>query len=202
MNNIFYCCGLSILLLGCSEVVQPTPPPRPLSVNEAYEQLPKDTFSVKHGSYAAQILLNKTNGAIKKDVPLIIASFVDSNDLNYTTGLGRLLAEQFSTQFINNGYKVVELLLRENLFITKKGGEFLLSREIKNLSLKQHNAQAALVGTYVTGANEVFINAKVVDISSNVIISSLDFTIPLDPNVIKMLAKNELQPSSTKECVN
>jgi TolB-like protein len=171
-------------------------------VNEAFEQLPKDTFLIKHGSYAAQILLNKTNGAIKKDVPLIIASFVDSNDLNYTTGLGRLLAEQFSTQLINNGYKVVELLLRENLYITKKGGEFLLSREIKNLSLKQHNAQAALVGTYVTGANEVFINAKIVDISSNVIISSLDFSIPLDPNVINMLAKNDLQPSPTKECVN
>ena len=202
MKNIVYFCSLSMLMPGCSEVVQPVITPRPLTVNEAYEQLPRDTFSIKHGSYAAQILLNKTNGAIKKDIPLIIASFVDSNDLNYTTSLGRLLAEQFSTQFINNGYKVVELLLRNNLYITTKGGEFLLSREIKDLSLKQHNAQAALVGTYVTGVNQVFINAKIVDISTNIIISALDFAIPLDPNVIRMLDKSDLHPIQIKDCSN
>ena len=202
MKNIVYFCSLSMLMPGCSEVVQPVITPRPLTVNEAYEQLPRDTFTITHGSYAAQMLLNKTNGAIKKDVPLIIASFVDSNDLNYTTNLGRLLAEQFSTQFINNGYKVVELLLRNNLYITTKGGEFLLSREIKDLSLKQHNAQAALVGTYVTGVNQVFINAKIVDISTNVIISALDFAIPLDPNVIRMLDKSDLHPIQIKDCSN
>ena len=202
MKNIVYFCSLSMLMPGCSEVVQPVITPRPLTVNEAYEQLPRDTFTITHGSYAAQMLLNKTNGAIKKDVPLIIASFVDSNDLNYTTNLGRLLAEQFSTQFINNGYKVVELLLRNNLYITTKGGEFLLSREIKDLSLKQHNAQAALVGTYVTGVNQVFINAKIVDISTNIIISALDFAIPLDPNVIRMLDKSDLHPIQIKDCSN
>ncbi len=62
----------------------------------------------------------------------------------------------------------------------------MLSREVQNLSLK-YEAHAALVGTYTVGADTVFVTAKLVNVISNTIVTSIDFNITLDGNVKKML---------------
>ena len=120
---------------------------------------------------------------------MIIASFVDSDDVTSTNGFGRMLSQQFSTQLVDSGYNVVELLLRENVYITEKGGEFLLSRQAKDLS-KHYKAHAAVVGTYVVGYDTIFVNSKVVDISTNTILAAYNFTVALDANVKSMLDKS------------
>lgn len=140
-------------------------------------------------AFAAQALIDKANGSIRKDLPLIVASFADSENVSATTGFGRMLSQQFSTQFVNNGYKVTELLMRDNIYITENGGEFLLSRKAKDLS-RQYQAHAAVVGTYVVGYDTIFVNAKVVDISSNTILAAYNFNVALDENVKKMLEKS------------
>ncbi len=51
---------------------------------------------------------------------MIIASFVDSDDMTSTNGFGLMLSQQFSTQLVDSDYHVVELLLRENIYITDR----------------------------------------------------------------------------------
>lgn len=141
------------------------------------------------GALAAQALLNKANGAINKDLPLIVASFADSENVGITTGFGRLLSQQFSSQFVNNGYKVTELLMRDNISITENGGEFLLSRNARDLG-RQYKAHAAVVGTYVVGYDTIFVSSKVVDISTNTILAAHNFNVALDENIKKMLERS------------
>lgn len=186
VKNTLCLLGLSLVMFGCAAPAQQPIQYYAESPIEAYAKLPQHVLTVRHGALAAQALVNKSKGGINKEVPLIIASFVDSDDLKYTTGFGRMLTQQFSTQFVNNGYMVVELLLRDNILVTEKGGEFMLSREVKDLSLK-HESQAAVVGTYVVGSDTIYVTAKIVDIASDVIISSLDFDMPLDSNAKQML---------------
>jgi TolB-like protein len=146
-------------------------------------------LNISAGTLAAQTLINKANGTIRKDAPLMVASFVDSENIASTSDFGRMLSQQFSTQFVNNGYNVVEVLLRDNIHISEKGGEFLLSRKAKDLS-RQYDLHAAVVGTYVVGHDTVFVNSKVVDISTNTILAAYNFNIALEENVKRMLEKS------------
>lgn len=152
-------------------------------------QYAKSNSSVSAGELAAQVLVEKASGAISKDLPLVVASFSDSENVSATTGFGRMLSQQFLTQFVNNDYKVIELLLRNNIYISESGGEFLLSRKAKDLS-RQYKAHAAVVGTYVVAHDTIFVNSKVVDISTNTILAAYSFNVALDENVKKMLEKS------------
>ena len=86
--------------------------------------------------------------------PLIAASFADINHLDGSSSFGRIVSQQFASAFSKSGYKVIEMLLRNNVYIRRGEGEFLLSREIRNLS-SEHNVQAVVVGTYAVGADNV-----------------------------------------------
>ncbi|WP_305907190.1 FlgO family outer membrane protein [Methylomarinum sp. Ch1-1] len=175
-RKIIICCFASLIFLGCSSSPKPTP----------YSQLPKDRLTVSHGKLAAQALIKQAQNRLGRGSSIIVASFVDVNDLTRSTALGRILSQQFVTQFTNYEYNVVELLLRKNIYITEKGGEFLLSRQVKSISNK-HQANAVVVGSYAAGIDTVFVTAKVVDVASNLVIASVDFSIPLDPNTSMML---------------
>lgn len=146
-------------------------------------------FNLNNSALAAAELIDKANGAIRKDSPMIVASFADSESMTATTGFGRMLSQQFSTQLVNSGYRVAELLMRENIYIAEKG-EFLLSRKAKDLS-QQYEAHAAVVGTYVVGNDTIFVNAKIVDIATNTILAANNFNIVIDENVKKMLQPSQ-----------
>jgi TolB-like protein len=55
------------------------------------------------------------------------------------------------------------------IYIKRQSGEFLLSRELQNISA-EHDAQAVIVGTCAQGRKSLFVTAKVIDAAtSNVI---------------------------------
>jgi TolB-like protein len=78
------------------------------------------------------------------------------------------------------------MLLRNNVYIKQRGGEFLLSRELRNIS-SEHNAQAVIVGTYATGRKNVFVTARLIRANDSVILASHDYSLPVDPDVAFML---------------
>ena len=72
------------------------------------------------------------------------------------------------------------------MYIKQRGGEFLLSREIKAIS-SQHDAQAVIVGTYAVGRKNVYITVRLIRASDSVILASHDYSLPLDSDVAFML---------------
>ena len=87
------------------------------------------------------------------------------------------MAEQLGSRLVQHGVGVVEVKLRSNLFITEKGGEMLLSSEIKEIS-HQQNAAAVIVGTYTdAGTSGVYVTVKLVRSLDGVVLSATNFMV-------------------------
>ena len=121
---------------------------------------------------------------------LIVTSFANVDDLRNSSTFGRIIAQQIGSGFSNRGHPVIELLLRDTVYIGIKEGEFLLSRALKDLTV-EHDAQAVIVGTYAIGKNNVYVTTKLIRASDTVVIAAEDFALPLGPDVKKLVSIEE-----------
>jgi TolB-like protein len=90
-----------------------------------------------------------------------------------------------------HGFTTSEIKLRQSLFIKEKGGEFLLSRDVKALS-QQYNAQTVIVGTYSIGEYMVYISLRLVNAENNTILATTEFEVPLGVETGKLLKNDSL----------
>lgn len=131
-------------------------------------------------------LLASSKYALDKDLPIVVATLVNVDVLTESSRFGRALSEQIGSRFTKLGYAVVELKLRENVFVKQSEGEFLLSREVKDIS-RNHKAQAVVVGTYAEGRDYVYVHLKLIGIHDNLVMAAHDYVLPLDSNVKSLL---------------
>lgn len=119
---------------------------------------------------------------------ILVASFVNVDDMTDSSSFGRIASEQIASALARTPhlFPIAEVKLRRNVFLKEKAGEFLLSREVVDVS-KQHSAQAVLVGTYAVGNQAVYVSARMVSPQNNQIVSSYDYNVPLDDNLRTLL---------------
>lgn len=122
------------------------------------------------------------------DSPIMAASFVNIDNLDKSSTMGRVISEYIASRFVKRGYKVVELKVRDSVYVKEQSGEFLLSRDLNYLS-QEHETSSLIVGTYSVASNTVYLSAKVVDPATSMVVATCDFAIPVNANVIKMLGK-------------
>ncbi|WP_409523413.1 FlgO family outer membrane protein [Nitrincola sp. MINF-07-Sa-05] len=134
---------------------------------------------------AASDLLKSTSG-LAPGKPLIAATFVNVDNLQQTSTLGRMLSETFSSSLTRGGQTVIEVKMRDSLFIQERTGELILSREVRSLSAS-HDSQAVLLGTYAQGGTHVYVNVRIVRTTDNVILGSKDLRLPLNRDIRAML---------------
>lgn len=157
----------------------------------------KDSDIIQESYHAAEVLQSASesprgvHGALERFRPLMMASFVNIDNVQASSTFGRMLAEQVGSYFTQHGYDVIELKLRNDLFIKEETGELMLSRELKDIT-QQHDAQAVIVGTYAVAADTVFVTAKVIRALDGVILGSYDYMLPMGPNT-KALLQNDRQ---------
>jgi TolB-like protein len=137
---------------------------------------------------AAEYLIGKLPKDMLKDSPLLVASFVNVDNLNESSTFGRMISEQISSRFKQLGYTAIEMKLRTAIFIKEGSGEFLLSRELSEISTK-HSAQAVVVGTYAIASDRVYLTVRIVNAVDSVILASYDYNVPMTRDVFKMLLK-------------
>ena len=118
---------------------------------------------------------------IDKNVPVLIATIVNIDSLTQSSRLGRLISEQVATRLTQRGYSVVEMKLRNNVYIREGTGELLLSRDVRELS-KNYNAQVVVVGNYAVAAGYVYLTLKAVTASDNRVIAAVNYLLPLTDN--------------------
>lgn len=166
--------GLLVLMAGCSKTI-------------------KDVGMVDASYNAADALIKavERNKLLSYDLsphkPVIVASFVNIDNMNNSSRFGRMVSEQVGSRFVQKGYQIIELKLRTNtIFIERERGEFMLSREVRDISL-EHDAQAVIVGTYAEAAETVFVTAKLIRASDGVILASHDYEMPLGVNTKSMM---------------
>jgi TolB-like protein len=165
------------LLGGCASV-----PPK----EEAnYATLSSNQF-VNANYKAADALLSQLGGKLAADKPLIMATVVNIDALDQTSTLGRLVSEQISTRMAQGGLKMLEMKLRNAVYLKRNQGELMLTREIGEVA-QSHNAQAVVVGSYAETSDMVFINVKVVQPQSNFVLAGHDYVLQKEGIVRSML---------------
>lgn len=136
---------------------------------------------------AADALLTRAPWLKDRREPLLAATFVDINNLETSSGLGRVVGEQIGSRFAQQGFTVVEIKMRNNIFVKEGAGEFVLSRSVKEISQSQ-NAAAVIAGTYAVGRQSVFVNARLIRATDNLVLAAYDYVLPLGPDAKALVA--------------
>jgi len=161
-----------LLLSGCA-----------INKNYLFEKPPHKPTLIEKNKEAIYSLILQNPKIRNKTV--IVASITNLDDLDESSKIGRIITEQLINNLTQNGIKVVEIRVRKNniIQVEPKKGEFILSRDAKKLA-KIQKANAVLVGTYSTYGKKLYVNIKLIDPKTDIIISASDYTLPLS-NFIK-----------------
>lgn len=150
-----------------------------------YINTASDRFGTK--LMAAEIFKNLRGGpTVAADHTVVVTTFVDLNDLEKTSVFGRMMAEKLLNELNRQGFQVVEVRRAQDLFIKKSVGEMILTRDIEELA-KKTNARSVLAGTYVATTEAVIINARLIDIKSPEIISSVSYEVLLTEEIENLI---------------
>lgn len=169
-----------------------------LSACESLESPPPSSArTFKTYTYnAVDELMSRAGSKITKATPMLVGTIGDVNDVETSSTLGRTITEQVSGRLAQKGFKVAELKLRQGINVQRGGlspensGEFLLSRDVRNISA-EHKAAAAITGTYSVGANRVLVNLRLIDIRSGNVITGYDYELPKTADVMAMVSSSE-----------
>jgi TolB-like protein len=168
----------SLGILGCASSADDVPV-RPII---------QDANLIDKNYGAADALLMKASWLKERREPLLAATFVDINNLEMSSGLGRVIGEQIGSRFAQQGFTVVEIKMRNNIFVREGSGEFALSRSVKEIS-QSHNAAAVIAGTYAIGRQSVFVNARLIRATDNLVLAAYDYVLPLGPDAKALIAE-------------
>lgn len=149
-------------------------------------------------SFSYKIAENLTEGAnppltpLNPDMPILVTTFVDNNDLEKTSQFGRAMQEHIASRLVQIGYSVKEIKLSNSLLIEPRSGETILSRDLKKLSQTQ-KAQAILVGTVSYTNRTMYISSRLIDPVTANVIASDDYRLCMDDHILAMfgLARGE-----------
>lgn len=147
----------------------------------------RDANLVEQNYSAADALLMRTPWLKERNEPLLAATFVDINNLEISSGLGRVIGEQIGSRFAQQGFTVMEIKMRNNIYVAEGAGEFALSRSVKEIS-QSHNAAAVIAGTYAVGRQSVFVNARLIRATDNQVLAAYDYVLPLGPDARALVA--------------
>ncbi len=178
MNPRILLLALPLLLLVACSKSQPEP---------AIPRDPGAAFLLENQN-AAQSLAKAAASRLEPGSRVLVASFADARNLEDTSPLGRLLAEQVATVLSRAGYDLVEVRLRRDMGMRPASGEFALSRHAELLATENAAAEAVLVGCYTADADAVFVSARVVRTADQVVAAAHDWALPNRGLAARLLA--------------
>jgi TolB-like protein len=118
---------------------------------------------------------------------VVINSLVNVDDLEQNLAFGRIVSDQISSAFHRSGYRVMGMELPTEIFAKNETGILQLPEKTKE-ALNNVGAKAVVIGSYAPGYNNVYVSLRVVDIASQNVISSADYSVSMGPDA-KVLVK-------------
>ncbi len=116
---------------------------------------------------------------------ILTTTFVDIDNFETTSTFSRLLQTHVAARFVQLGYTVKEVNLRNTMKIRPEDGEKILSRDLSLLTPEQP-AQAILLGTYSLNNRILYINSKLVNPVNRNIIAATSYRLCMDDNLLAM----------------
>ncbi len=187
---LFIAAASALVLSACDSL------PRSQAPEPTYEQAQNLSFSTANYNAVTE-LMKRYQGPVsasntgKRDganAPFIVSTLVNIDQLEQSSTLGRLISEQIASRMTQMGFGVVELKVRNSVYMKRNEGEFMLTREISDIA-STHKAQAVVLGTYAESASMVYVNLKLVNPTNSQILAAYDYALPLDSMVRSLLRK-------------
>ena len=134
---------------------------------------PKDAPNQSVGRFKTSFLADQIDTFYRgtDPGPIGITTFVNLDDLYSTSSFGRMVAEQLMSELAMKGYDIVELRHSDALQFLSSAGEFALSRQVSAVR-PERNLGGVIVGTYVASPERVYLNARLLDPRSSVVLSA------------------------------
>lgn len=168
------------------------------SCSKRYDNMPAfsaipwgDSFNQSVGRFKTSYLADQIHAYYRGNTsaPIAIATFVDLDNLYGTSSFGRMLSEQMMSELAMKGYNVIELRQSEALQVLFDQGEFGLSRELSRI--RQHqDVSGIIVGTYVVSPVRVYINARLIDPATSMILSAGSVEMAKTDEMTRLLRTN------------
>lgn len=133
-----------------------------------------------------QLLATVPNDALMGYIALP-TSFVNQDDFDESSSLGRYIAEQLFYEFNQRGFPVREYRLPGTLRPREGEGEFLLSRNVGVLPAREGWA-VFVAGTYYRDKYSVFINARLIRAADGLVLRTAELVMPANGLLGRMLA--------------
>lgn len=145
--------------------------------------------SVQTTSYKAADELSKQSGAPQGTIA--VATISDSSMIETSSPLGRMISDQLGARFVQLGYNVSEVRLRNDINVQQSydgvwDGEYVLSRDRTQLAAKT-NAKSVVSGTYVVGSDTVLVNLRMIDVNTARVLAAYDYSLPMTDDVRRLV---------------
>ena len=164
-------------ILGCASTADDTPA----------RTIVRDANLVDASYAAADALLERAPWLRERGDPLLATTFMDINNLEASSALGRVIGEQIGSRFAQKGFTVIELKMRHNIFVAEGTGELMLSRSLREIS-QSHNAAAVITGTYAVARQSVYVTARLIRALDNRVLAAYDYALPYGPDAKALVA--------------
>lgn len=142
-----------------------------------------DEDLVEVSSIAIENLL--TNHRLPKGSLVVINSLVNVDDMGQTLPFGRIMSDQLSSSLHQAGYRVMGMELPTEIFAKNNAGILQLSDKTKD-ALNAVHAHAILIGTYAPGRENIYVSLRLVELFSQDVIATFDFSTPMGPDAKAM----------------
>ncbi len=126
--------------------------------------------------------------------PIGVTTFVNLDDLYTTSSFGRVYAEQVMSELTMLGYDVVEMRHADALQFLSTNGEFALSRDI-GMVRQERDLGGVVVGTYVASPVRVYVNARLIDPATSVVVSAGSVEMTKTDEIAKLVKGGTFSPS-------
>ncbi len=135
----------------------------------------------------AQIVerLQLVEGPAKGQV-LMVTTPASLDDLEMSSPLARLFAEELASWFVQAGYRVQDIRKGKTVLFAPKTGELLLTRDVQLLAENQAPSALILVGTFTETSRSVRFNIKLIHAPDNEVLAMSSRTIPMSPELAEL----------------
>lgn len=137
---------------------------------------------------AVDWLLADLRQPLPKGSLVVINSLVNVDDMGQTLPFGRIISDQLSSALHRSGYRVMGMELPTEIFAKNEAGILELPEKTKE-ALNNVGAKAIVIGSYASGRDNVYVSLRVVDIASQNVISSTDYSVGMGPDAKVLTTK-------------
>lgn len=141
---------------------------------------------------AADLLAGQALGVVGRDTPIAVGTLSDINDMETSTALGRMISEQLGARFVQLGYNVSEIKLRNDINVQQvadggvSAGEYVFTRDRAQLA-GNTNARAVVSGTYAVAGDNIVVNVRMIDVNNSRVLAAHDYTVPMNADTRRLL---------------